>query len=288
MADAARLAGLMAFKNLLRRREGQLPRSVAPELQAELQSPLPWMYPWQLTPDVAVTLDGSELPSVHATRSEMIEPIAREALAAAGPDATVLDLGCNEGWFAHRALEWGAARVVGLDVREANIRRATLIRDHFGIDPELMRFEQANVFELDPARLGRFDVVLVLGLIYHLENPVGAMRVARALTRGTAVVESQLTAHDDPIRLGWGATGVFRSAPGHWAAVLEPADEQQDDGNPLASFGGVVSLVPNRAALVEAIEVAGFHDVRMLDAPARLNPQYVEGHRGIAVGRVPR
>jgi SAM-dependent methyltransferase len=246
------------------------------------------MYPWQLTASVAIDLEGSELPSVHATRSAMIEPVVREALSAAGPDATVLDLGCNEGWFAHRALEWGAARVVGLDVREANVRRATLIQHHFGIDPERLRFERADVFELDAARLGTFDVVLVLGLIYHLENPVGALRVARALTRGTAVVESQLTAHNDPIRLGWGATDVFRSAPGHWAAVLEPADEQEDDGNPLASFGGVVSLVPNRAALVEALDVAGFRDVRMLDAPAHLNPQYVEGHRGIAVGRVPR
>jgi tRNA (mo5U34)-methyltransferase len=276
----------MPFKDLLRRRRDEgLPRALAAPLEAELHSPIPWMYPWQLTPDVAVTLEGSELPSIHATRAAMIEPVVREALAAAGPGAGVLDLGCNEGWFAHRALEWGAARVVGLDVREANVRRATLIRDHFGIGGEQLRFERANVLELDPAQIGTFDVVLVLGLIYHLENPVGALRTARALTRGSAVVESQLTAHDEPIRLGWGETNVFREARGHWAAVLEPTEEQVDEGNPLASFGGVVSLVPNRAALVEGMEVAGFRDVRMLDAPAGSNPQYVEGHRGIAAGR---
>jgi SAM-dependent methyltransferase len=269
----------MPFSALRRRRRNTL----SPELEAELRSPLPWMYPWELTRDHAIRLEGSELPSVHNARRAMIEPVVREALAAAGPDATVLDLGCNEGWFAHRALEWGAAKVVGLDVRESNVRRARLIAEHFGL--ERLRFEQADVRTLDPARLGRFDVVLVLGLIYHLENPVGALRVARALTRGTVVVESQLTAHSEPIRLGWGTTGVFREAPGHWAAVLEPAEEQHDDGNPLASFGGVVSLVPNRAALLEAMGVAGFTDVRMLDAPAGLNAQYVEGHRGIAVGR---
>jgi tRNA (mo5U34)-methyltransferase len=275
----------MPFKDLLRRREDRLPRTLAAPLEAELRSPIPWMYPWQLTPEVAISLEGSELPSIHATRADMIEPVVRAAIAAAGPEATVLDLGCNEGWFAHRALEWGAARVLGLDVREANIRRATLIRDHFGIDGDRLAFEQANVIELDAERLGAFDVVLVLGLIYHLENPVGALRTARALTRGTAVVESQLTAHEEPIRLGWGETGVFRETPGHWAAVLEPSEEQRDEGNPLASFGGVVSLVPNRAALVEAMAVAGFRDVRMLDAPEGANPQYVEGHRGIAAGR---
>jgi SAM-dependent methyltransferase len=276
----------MPFKDLLRRRRDDgLPRALGAPLEAELTSPIPWMYPWRLTPEVAVTLEGSELPSIHATRAAMIEPVVREALAAAGPGASVLDLGCNEGWFAHRALDWGAAKVVGLDVREANVRRATLIRDHFGIEGERLRFERANVLELDPARLGTFDVVLVLGLIYHLENPVGALRTARALTRGTAVVESQLTAHNEPIRLGWGETDVFREAQGHWAAVVEPAEEQVDDGNPLASFGGVVSLVPNRAALVEGMEVAGFRDVRMLGAPAGSNRQYVEGHRGIAAGR---
>ena len=272
----------MAFKDLLRRRESRLPRSVSPELEAELRSPLPWMYPWQLTSEVAVGLEGSELPSVHNTRREMIEPVVKAALRAAGPDATVLDLGCNEGWFAHRALDWGAARVVGLDVREANVRRARLIAAHFGLEDQL-RFEHMDVFAADT--LGTFDVVLVLGLIYHLENPVGALRVARACTRGTAGVESQLTAHNEPIRLGWGSTDAFRETPGHWAAVLEPAEEQDAEGNPLASFGGVVSLVPNRAALVEAMGVAGFADVRMLDAPAHLNPQYVQGHRGIAVGR---
>ena len=276
----------MPFKDLLRRRRDEgLPRALGAPLEAELRSPMPWMYPWQLTPEVAVTLEGSELPSIHATRAAMIEPVVREALAAAAPAPTVLDLGCNEGWFAHRALEWGAARVVGLDVREANVRRATLIRDHFGIDGDQLRFEQANVLELDPAQLGQFDVVLVLGLIYHLENPVGALRTARALTRGTGVVESQLTAHHEPIRLGWGETDVFREARGHWAAVVEPAEEQVDEGNPLASFGGVVSLVPNRAALVEGMEVAGFRDVRMLDAPTGSSAQYVEGHRGIAAGR---
>jgi len=38
----------------------------------------------------------------------MIEGPVREALAAAGPEATALDLACCEGWFSHRLLEWGA------------------------------------------------------------------------------------------------------------------------------------------------------------------------------------
>jgi tRNA (mo5U34)-methyltransferase len=273
----------MPLKDLLHRRPA-LPRTLAPELEAERSSNFPWMYEWQLTPVVAID-PGRELASVHATRLAMIQPVARRALAEIGRNASVLDLGCNEGWFAHRALEWGAGRVVGIDVRSVNIRRATLIRDHFGIPANRLRFEQASIHDLDPKRLGTFDFVLMLGLIYHLEDPIGALRVARALTDGVVLVESQLTGSNETMPVGWGTAGVLREVETHWAAVLEPAAEQREDGNPLASFGGVISLVPNRAALLQAIEVTGFREPRMLEAPVHLDQQYVEGHRGIAFAR---
>jgi hypothetical protein len=100
------------------------------------------------------------------------------------------------------------------------------------------------VYDLAPDRLGTFDVVLILGLIYHVEDPIGALRHARALTRGLVVIESQLTAYDEAIVYGWDQTDMFRDAAGHWAAVLEAAAEQAEDGNLLSSFGGVVSFVP--------------------------------------------
>jgi SAM-dependent methyltransferase len=149
----------MPLRKLVRRR---LPRNLDPELEAELGSPVHWMYPWQITRRVSVS-PPAELASIHTTRLEMIEPVAHAALAVGGPDASVLDLGCNEGWFAHRALDWGAARVVGIDVRASNLRRATLVRDHYGIPEERLRFERSDVHELDVQRLGRFDLVLDAG-----------------------------------------------------------------------------------------------------------------------------
>lgn len=269
-----------------RRRRGALPQTVGAELEAELRSPVPWMYPWQLTLSVGVPFTTPELADVHRTRLELIEPVVRQALSAAGPRATAIDLGCNEGWFAHRLLEWGAARVVGVDIRDVNIKRARLIRDHFGVAADRLSFERASLYDLDVARLGVFDVVLVLGLIYHLEDPIGALRISHALTRRLTVVESQLTASDEPIRVGCGQTDVFLETLAHWAAIFEPAPEQADDGNPRSSFGGVLSLVPNRTALLQAMEVIGYRKVRTLAVPSHLNRQYVEGNRAIAVGEV--
>src|ERR1700680_4967718 len=157
-------------------------------LDQELKGP-PWIYPWRLRDGSEVRVANAELPSIHRTRAELIEPRVRAALAAASPEATALDLACNEGWLSHRLLEWGASRVVAVDVREKNLQRAAFMRDHFGIAPEVLQLRQADVFDIHPAELGTFDVVLVLGLIYHVEDPMGVLRLARACTNGVCVIE---------------------------------------------------------------------------------------------------
>src|SRR3954447_20617344 len=134
--------------------------SLDEELKAQ-----PWIYPWRLRDGSEVRVANAELPSIHRTRAEMIESRVRAALTAAGPESTALDLACNEGWFSHRLLEWGASRVVALDVRPKNLERAAVMREHFGISPDALELRHADVFEIRPAELGTFDVVLVLGLI---------------------------------------------------------------------------------------------------------------------------
>jgi tRNA (mo5U34)-methyltransferase len=240
------------------------------QLEAELEG-APWMYPWRLRDGRELPVAVAELESVHRTRAEMIESRVRAALAR--DDATALDVACNEGWFSHRLLEWGASKVVGLDLREHNIRRATLLRDHFGIPSERLELRQADVFELDPEILGKYDVVLVLGLIYHVENPMGVLRIARACTRGICVIETQLTQQVQPIVHGNGRAGSLHEAEGSFAVVIEKGD------NPLASSGRVLSLVPNRAALVEMVRMAGFKHCEFATAREDHNSQYVDGNR---------
>jgi SAM-dependent methyltransferase len=248
------------------------------ELERAISGPA-FVYPWRLRDGREVPLAVAELESVHRTRAEMIEARVRDALAAAGPDATALDLACNEGWFSQRLLEWGAARVVGVDVRDFNIQRATLLRDHFEIPAARLEFRQADLFEVDAASLGSHEVVFVLGLIYHVENPMGILRLARQCTRpgGLCVVETQLTQQNEPIVHGNGRAAEFHRADGSFAVVIEKGD------NTLASTGAVLSLVPNRVALEQMANMAGFDHVEFATASAdrNHNVQYVDGDRAV-------
>jgi tRNA (mo5U34)-methyltransferase len=248
-----------------------------PALREEIEKPPAWMYAWELGEGITTPVLGPELSDVHRTRLELLEAPVREALSAAGPNARVIDLACNEGWFSHRLLEWGASHVLGVDIRPQVIRRAELLRAHLGISQDRLELRCADVFDLNVSELGTFDVVLCLGLVYHLENPVGALRIARALTGGICVVESQLTRQNEPIMLGNGRSDIYEESPASYGARVETDWEN----NMLASAGGVVSLTPNRAALLQAAGAAGFAKLEVAQASPEHNRQYVLGDRAV-------
>jgi tRNA (mo5U34)-methyltransferase len=248
-------------------------------LREELDGP-GWMFDWSIAPGVRTELLGPELSSIHQTRLEMMEDAVRSALAAAGPGARALDLACCEGWFSHRLLEWGAESVVGVDIREQNVRRAILMRDHYGIPADTLELLHADVLELDPTALGSFDVVLVLGLVYHMERPIDALRTARQMTRSLCVVESQLTRNDRPTV--WGASPQqYVLSKSSFAMHVEPNASYDQ----LASIPGVASLIPNRAALEEMARVAGFTETEFAQPRPRHNRQYLVGDRALLLAR---
>jgi tRNA (mo5U34)-methyltransferase len=101
------------------------------------------------------------------------------ALAPALPDdlsgRTVLDLGCNAGFFSLEMKRRGASRVVGVDVDPRYLAQARLAAEVSGLEIEL---RELSVY--DVARLGeRFDVVVLMGVLYHLRHPLLALDLVR-------------------------------------------------------------------------------------------------------------
>lgn len=81
----------------------------------------------------------------------------------------VADLGCLEGGYS-LAFALEGATVLGIEGRSINFQKCKLIDEHFAL-PNL-RFVQDDVKNFTPANYGQFDVVLVCGLLYHLDDPV--------------------------------------------------------------------------------------------------------------------
>jgi SAM-dependent methyltransferase len=80
----------------------------------------------------------------------------------------ILDLACLEGLYAIEFARHGA-RVVGIEVREASIEKAKFVRDTLSL--ENLDLIQDDVRNLSKEKYGDFDVVLCLGILYHLDAP---------------------------------------------------------------------------------------------------------------------
>jgi tRNA (mo5U34)-methyltransferase len=126
-----------------------------------------------------------------------------QAIPADLQGRTVLDIGCNAGFYSIEMKRRGAARVVGIDSDEAYLAQARFAAEVCGVDIEL---RELSVY--DVASLGeRFDVVLFMGVLYHLRHPLLALdliheHVARdlfifqSMQRGSNDVEPLKENHD--------------------------------------------------------------------------------------------
>ena len=84
---------------------------------------------------------------------------------------TVLDIGCNGGFYSLEMKKRGAERVLGIDFDEDYLAQARFAAQVTGLDIE---FRKLSVY--DVGALGeRFDVVLFMGVLYHLRHPLLAL-----------------------------------------------------------------------------------------------------------------
>ena len=99
---------------------------------------------------------------------------------------TVLDIGAWDGFFSFEAERRGASRVVAVDHRVP--KGFTLAHRVLNSRVE---FVLCDVMELTPERVGGpFDVVLFMGVIYHVPNPIEALARVHAVTREQMILET--------------------------------------------------------------------------------------------------
>ena len=97
---------------------------------------------------------------------------------------SVLDIGCNYGYFCHEAKKRGANEVVGLEVNKKTAKIAKKISSLIGDGVEIINGDIKN---LDFKK--RFDIILLLNVIHHLINPFEIMEKISKICNDVVIVE---------------------------------------------------------------------------------------------------
>jgi len=177
----------------------------------------------QLTP-----FDQKEYRALIEARGETIRRVLAKLKPALGLTNAV-DAGCGVGFFSQTLAECGL-QVCGFDAREENVEEAQ--RRFPGI-----AFGQGDMEDPKVASLGRFDLVLCFGLLYHLENPLRAIRNLRAITGKCLLLESMCV-------------------PEERSTLLLRQERRQDDQSLTE-----LACYPSESSLVKMLYGAGFAKV---------------------------
>ncbi|GAA4011621.1 TIGR04290 family methyltransferase [Sphingomonas swuensis] len=171
---------------------------------------------------------------------------------------SVLDIGCNAGFYSFEMKRRGAARVLGIDHDERYLEQARFAAGVFGLTD--IEFRRGEVW--DVGALGeRFDVVVFMGVLYHLRHPLLALDLIREHVADDLLLFQSLQA---------GSKGMYRPDPDYdFFDGLGEFDrpewprmhfiEQRYAGDPTNWW------VPNEAASAGMLRAAGFDIVEHPD-----------------------
>jgi SAM-dependent methyltransferase len=204
----------------------------------------PWVYQF----DIAGKIYGGGISAVGDVRVQRFFRYAPNA-------ATILELGALEGAhsfiFAERP---GVKRVVALEGRESNLRKARFVQGLLAIGN--VEFAQANLEHADLTEFGNFDAVFCCGLLYHLPAPWQLLKQLPAIAP-LVFIWTQYAAEDEAREIGNGLRG-----------------KTQTEGGPDEALSGMSATATwlTLSSLRELLSASGYQSVDVIhDEPAHPN-----------------
>lgn len=217
-------------------------RMPSDQLRRSIESLGPWFH--NLNLNGIATAPNHFLGDYPAFRWRKLKPLLPEIRGR-----TVLDIGCNAGFFSIAMKRLGADRVVAVDHDPRYLAQAELAIRASGAEIELKQLSAYDVEKLKE----RFDIVLFMGVLYHLRHPLLALDlihqhvasdhlILQTLQRGSPRADE--VAEDYPFE----ETGVFKRASYPRLHFVE----RSYAGDPTNWW------IPNRACSEAMLRSAGF------------------------------
>jgi len=232
-----------------------------------------WFYEFEL-PDGSRT--ASKLPpawgDVHGTRARMLGR-AIHTYVEQPNRLTALDIASHQGFFSIE-LARHFQSVHGFDVRESSVAAAQLMAK--ALDVRNVDYSVCDVMTASAPEYAA-DFVLLYGLLYHLENPIQAMRVASRLSRRYILIETQIL----PVEVGGKVEDGHFTSQRDINGVFALCNDY-----PLGPEGGTteLALVPSLAAVLRLMEFFGFKKRIVIEPEPSDYEQYTRRQRVVVFG----
>lgn len=113
-------------------------------------------------------------------------------------DKTVLDIGAWDGFYSFESEKRGAKRVLATDsfVWQKKGLEGKSSKDGFNLARKILKSKvddlEIEVLDLSPEKIGQFDLVLFLGVLYHMRHPLLALEKVYSVTKDMLILETHV------------------------------------------------------------------------------------------------
>jgi len=207
------------------------------ELRERIASFPRWHYEFDL--DGELTPIAPDIKNRHSQRKRyLFDPLVK-LCGGSLKGKRVLDLGCNAGFWSLACIESGCDYVLGVDGRRMHIEQAELVFQVKSIDKSRYTFVCENVYDFLRASPGKFDIVLCLGLLYHVNKHMELFELCSSVNSDLLVVDTKLAPHDD--------------------SRLELVRESMED--PRNAWENELVMLASAPAIMDMVEACGYRVV---------------------------
>ena len=236
------------------------------EIQERIKTFSHWHCQWDFGNGISVLpTDSDQIVGQKLRLSYIFEPICKAFGGGEKPlqGLRVLDIGCNEGAFSIEAKRLGADYVLGIEPRQEKVEQASFIAKALGY--ENIDYKTLSLWDLSRETVGQFDIVLFVGVLYHLSRPYDALLKVRDITGRMLVIDTQLVSMDYPVTI----------------------IKEESVAIATNSYDSSLVQVPSESALRMFLSYAGFERIITLPKPtgrewkrSKVGKRYINGSHG--------
>jgi 2-polyprenyl-3-methyl-5-hydroxy-6-metoxy-1,4-benzoquinol methylase len=187
----------------------------------------------------------------------------------------ILDVGCLEGYFSAECALQGA-QVVAIDGKIVNVKKCEFIKSVLGLGS--LTVAKDDAMRITRKKYGSFEVVLALGLLYHLEDPFTFLANMANLCDNFLLLDTHIALEEQPesIKDGWTPelsplrdfTANKKTYTGRLYREFNPRTSQvTKDLSTTASLTNDLSIWLTEPSLISLLRDVGFEQISQLLYP---------------------
>ncbi len=179
-------------------------------------------------------------------------------------DKTLCEIGCNTGYFIFEMLKrFNFRKVTGLEPRESNLAKARFIKQIFDLSDQEFELREYDILTTGRSN-EQYDVVLMPGVLHHLDNHLNALKNLYKLTGDLCIIETivlpEAVNSDQSRKYIELKDGFYRDNKDYFGLVGYKYESGDLDGS--AVRDGIVA-VPTERALMMMLKHVGFEDIEV-------------------------